>query len=50
MDFDHPLPPIPFMPKSCHCTENVKLYWISHEEFDYAAVSTSSGAPYADTF
>ena len=50
VDFDHPLPPIPFMPKSCHCEETGKIYWISNEEFDYYAHSKSSGAPYADTF
>lgn len=25
------LPPIPFMPKTAQTTEQVKLYWISHE-------------------
>lgn len=50
MDFDHPLPPIPFMPKSCHCEETCKIYWVSNEEFDYFTHSKSSGAPYTDTF
>ena len=38
------------MPKSCHCEEIGKVFWVSHEEFDYYAHSKSSGAPYADTF
>ena len=49
-EFDHPIPPIPFMPKFCHCKEISYLYWVSNEIFDYSLVSISSGAPYADTF
>lgn len=49
-EFDHPMPPIPFMPKHCHCSEVCRMFWVSHEELDYEVISISSGAPYADTF
>lgn len=49
-EFDHPLPPMPFMPKTCHCKETSLLFWLNSESFDYVITSTSSGAPYTDTF
>ena len=38
------------MPKTCHLNEKSRLYWISHEEFDYSVISQTSGAPSSDTF
>ena len=49
-EYEVPLPPIPFMPKTCINNETVKIYWISHEQFDYLIRSQSKGAPFADTF
>jgi hypothetical protein len=48
--YEVPLPPIPFMPKMCSNSETIRMYWISHEQFDYSIRCTSKGPPYADTF
>ena len=49
-NYDVPLPPIPFMPKTCQSTEQVRIYWLSNTELDYVIRSESRGAPAADTF
>ena len=49
-EYDHPLGNMPFMPKTCHLKENIKLFWISHEEFDFHSTNLTYGVPYSDTF
>ena len=41
---------LPFCPDFCHVTDFNRLYWISHEEFEFVQETRTSGAPYTENF
>lgn len=49
-EFDHPLPPIPFLPKSTHCKSEESMYWISNKELQYKADVRSYGNKMMESF
>jgi hypothetical protein len=43
-ELDHPLPPIPFLPKAVHCKSEESIFWISDKELQYKADVSSYGS------
>lgn len=41
---------MPFIPDSCHNTQTIQLYWLSHEELHAKELNITSGAPYTENF
>lgn len=43
IEMEHPLPPIPFMPKIAQVKTQDKMFWVSHQQLDYKSQAMSYG-------